>query len=81
MQTNVCKHCHKVFMSKFKSYRCEACKELDDSHFDDIEAYLREYPNSNAIQISQALGITALEVLHYVQEGRLNVSRGQFERL
>lgn len=81
MYTNVCKHCRKVFRSRFKAYACEACKQIDNDHFDDIEAYLKEYPNSNALQISEALGITAFEVLHYLKEGRLNISRGRFERL
>lgn len=81
MYTNLCKHCHKVFTSRFKAYACEECKKIDSDHFDDIEAYLKEYPNSNALQISEALGITAFEVLHYVKEGRLNVSRGRFEKL
>jgi hypothetical protein len=81
MYTNVCKHCHKVFKSKFKAYSCEACKNIDEDHFDYIEAYLKEYPNSNALQISEALGITAFEVLHYLKEGRLNISRGHFERI
>ncbi len=81
MHNNICKHCHKAFQSRYKTYSCSACKEIDSNHFDDIEAYLKEYPNSNALQISEALGITAFEVLNYVKEGRLNVSRGTFERL
>ncbi len=81
MYMNVCKHCHKVFRSRFKSYSCEECRQIDSDHFDDIEAYLKEYPNSNALQISEALGITAFEVLNYLKEGRLNISRGHFERL
>lgn len=81
MYTNVCKHCHKVFQSRFKTYACEDCKQIDNDHFDDIEAYLKEYPNSNALQISEALGITAYEVLNYLKEGRLNIARGHFEQL
>lgn len=81
MYTNVCKHCHKVFMSRFKAYSCKDCKEIDSEHFDDIVEYLKEYPNSNALQISEALGITAFEVLNYLKEGRLNISKGKFERL
>lgn len=81
MYTNVCKHCRKVFNSRFKSYSCEECKKIDNDHFDDIEAYLKEFPNSNALQISEALGITAFEVLNYLKEGRLNISRGRFEQL
>jgi hypothetical protein len=81
MYTNLCKHCNKVFLSRFKEYSCKDCKQLDSDHFDDIEAYLKEYPNSNALQISEALGITAFEVLNYLNEGRLNISRGHFEKL
>lgn len=81
MYTNVCRHCHKVFQSKFKKYSCSDCAKLDADQFDDIEAYLKEYPNSNALQISEALGITAFEVLNYLKEGRLNISRGHFEKL
>ncbi|MDF2907772.1 MAG: regulatory protein MerR [Herbinix sp.] len=81
MYTNVCKHCHKIFNSRFKAYSCEDCKKIDNDQFDNIESYLKEYPNSNALQISEALGITAYEVLNYLKEGRLNISRGQFEKL
>ncbi len=81
MYTNVCKHCRKVFKSRLKAYACIDCKDKDSDVFDDIEAYLKEYPNSNALQISEALGITAYEVLYYVKEGRLNESRGRFEKL
>jgi len=70
-----------VFSSRLKAYSCEKCKKVDSDHFDDIESYLKEYPNSNALQISEALGITAYEVLNYMKEGRLNISRGHFERL
>jgi hypothetical protein len=70
-----------VFLSRLKAYTCEECRKTDDDHFDDIEAYLKEYPNSNALQISEALGITAYEVLNYLKEGRLNIARGHFEKL
>ena len=40
-------------------------------NIDEIEEYLRKYPNSNALQISEELGIMAYEVLKYQEEGRL----------
>lgn len=81
MYTNVCRHCLKVFKSRLKTYTCKDCMGIDNKHFDEIEAYLKKYPNSNALQISEALGITAYEVLNYLKEGRLNISRGHFEKL
>jgi transposase-like protein len=81
MYTNTCKHCHKVFQSKSKTYTCQECKEIDFNQFDDIEAYLKEFPNSNAMQISEALGISAYEVLSFLKEGRLNMTKGIFSRL
>ncbi|BCN30498.1 hypothetical protein [Anaeromicropila herbilytica] len=81
MYTNVCKHCKKVFKSKILIFSCKDCIKLDANHFDAIELYLKMYPNSNALQISDELGITAYEVLQYVKEGRLKESRGTFEQL
>jgi hypothetical protein len=81
MYTNVCRHCHKEFKSRFKAYSCNECRKQDEDYFDKIEAYLKEYPNSNALQISEALGITAYQVLTYLKEGRLNISRGHFKRI
>ncbi|HHT88800.1 MAG TPA: hypothetical protein GX002_07310 [Clostridiales bacterium] len=81
MYTNICKHCNKLFRARHKAYSCSECRDKDEDYFDKIEAYLKEYPNSNALQISEALGITAYQVLSYLQEGRLNISRGRFERI
>lgn len=81
MYTNICKHCLKEFKSRKKVYSCDECNKKDEDYFDKIEAYLKEYPNSNALQISEALGITAYQVLNYMKEGRLNVARGYFERI
>lgn len=81
MYTNICKHCRKVFKSRIKQYTCIACEATDTLFFDAIQDYLRKFPNSNAIQIAEALGISAYEVLQYMSEGRLSVSRGRFEQL
>ncbi|MDI9509599.1 MAG: hypothetical protein GX319_07080 [Clostridiales bacterium] len=81
MHNNICKHCLKQFSSRFKAYSCNECRDKDEGYFDEIEAYLKEYPNSNALQISEALGITAYQVLNYLKEGRLNINSGRFERI
>lgn len=81
MYTNVCKHCHKVFQSRIRAYSCRECKSKDENHFDEIEEYLKKYPASNALQISEELGITAYEVLKFQQEGRLCQIKGIFSKL
>lgn len=81
MYTNICKHCLKQFKSRTSSFTCNECKLKDEDYFDMIEVYLKEYPNSNALQVSEALGITAYQVLNYLKEGRLNINRGYFEQI
>lgn len=80
MQLNMCKHCHKVFYNNQKLSTCENCKNRDDELFGRIEEYLMKYPNSNAIQISEGLKIQAYEVLSFIDEGRLTIAKGYFEK-
>ncbi|WP_066716151.1 hypothetical protein [Clostridium sp. Marseille-P299] len=81
MHINVCKHCKKVYTSKFVSYACNECKEKDDLQFEQIKEYLMKYPNSNALQIAEALDISAYIIIQYLNEGRLMTSKGNFERI
>ena len=81
MYTNKCKFCGKIFVSKLKSTTCASCKHLDEELFSKIEEYLRRFPNSNAMQIADGLEISALDVLQYIDEGRLQLSKGEFRKL
>ncbi|MCR5793101.1 MAG: hypothetical protein K6G65_08025 [Lachnospiraceae bacterium] len=81
MYTSVCKHCHKVFKSRIRTACCNDCRSTDENCFDDIVEYLRRFPNSNAVQIAEELGISAYVVLKFLEEGRLELSRGTFSRL
>jgi hypothetical protein len=81
MYTNVCKHCHKVFKAKIQTTCCKECRDLEESQLDDIVAYLREYPHSNALQIAEELGIHPYEIVKYMEEGWLNPVKGSFEKL
>lgn len=62
-------------------YCCQDCKKIDKMRYEQIKAYLNNYPNSNAIQIADALQIKPYTVLKYVDEGLLVVGRGEFEQL
>ena len=78
---NVCKHCQKQYISPTQGYCCEACKDIDEMRYAQIKAYLSHYPNSNALQISEALDIKPYTILKYVDEGMLVVGKGEFEKL
>ena len=78
---NVCKHCQNQYISATKSYCCPNGKTIDKMRFDQICAYLKNFPNSNAVQVAEALDIKAYTVLKYVDEGTLTFGRGEFERL
>lgn len=81
MYTNVCKHCYKVFRSKIRTMCCRDCRGQEEEQLDDIVQYLKRYPNSNALQISEELGIPAYTVLKYLEEGWLERSTGEFKQL
>lgn len=81
MYNNRCKHCFKTFRSKIKTGFCPECSKLDETLFDRIEEYLKKYPNSNALQISESLEIDLYSVIGFMNEGRLIRSPGRFSRL
>ncbi len=81
MKLNQCKYCGAMFKSTYTSVVCNHCKELDDILFSRIEEYLKKFPNSNAIQIADGLEIPTFEVVRFIDEGRLQFSKGKFEKL
>ena len=66
-----CKHCGKEYEGYKGTCTCDNCKDIDNMIFTQIRIYLRKYPNSNAIQISEALGINVNLIIKYIEEGRL----------
>lgn len=79
----VCKHCQRQYIKKNNMYTatCELCKPVDDMIFAQIVAYLKNYPNSNALQIGDALGIKPMLVVKYIDEDRIRMSGGTFSKL
>ena len=76
-----CRICKKAFPSFTKVFSCEECRDADEKLFTLIEEYLTVYPNSNAIEISNALKIKTELIISYIDEGRLTYSRGHFEKI
>ena len=68
-----CRHCKKLFTSSVKRKVCEECAKKEEELFVRIKDYLRQYPNSNAMQIAEGLGINVMSVLYFIDEGRLSM--------
>ena len=66
-----CRICKKAFPSLTKVFSCQECRDADEKLFALIEEYLKVYPNSNAIEISNALNIKTELIISYIDEGRL----------
>ncbi len=81
MKVCVCRFCGKIFKHHTKISACSSCRNLDDELFDAIRDYLKQFPNSNAIEIAEGLDITTMDVLRYIDEGRLVVSKGTFKEI
>lgn len=81
LYTNVCKHCHKVFKSKIRTMCCKDCRGEDEDQLDDIVKYLKQYPNSNALQIAEELGIHPYVIVKFIDEGWLGKASGTFSKL
>lgn len=78
---SVCKHCQKQYFSHTPGYCCPDCKDIDKMRFELIKAYLKRFPNSNAMQIADALDLKTYTVLKYVDEGMLVIGKGEFEQI
>lgn len=78
----VCKHCMKQYIKTgLYTATCDNCKDIDNMIFAQICAYLKNYPNSNALQVGEALGIRPMVVVKYIDEGRLCTNNGTFSML
>lgn len=56
-----------------REYVCQVCGQNDQDEYQLIRNYVRSYPNSNAMQIANATGISVSKILHYIKNGSLSV--------
>ncbi|MBY0050996.1 hypothetical protein EB820_20740 [Brevibacillus agri] len=68
--------------SKMKpnEYSCHVCGENEMEDYRMIRNYVRSYPNSNAMQIANATGISVSKILRYIKNGSLTVVDNQSRR-
>ncbi|MFD2370731.1 hypothetical protein ACFSO0_12420 [Brevibacillus sp. GCM10020057] len=61
-------------------YKCRVCGESDLDEYRAIRNYVRSFPNSNAMQIANATGISVSKILRYIKNGSLTIVDNQPRR-
>lgn len=59
---------------------CLSCQEGDMDDYKVVRNYLRANPNSNAMQVSNATGISVSKILRYIRTGSLSVVNDDVRR-
>ncbi len=59
---------------------CRICNHSDMDEYRMVREYLRSNPNSNAMQIANATGISISKILRYIKSGSLTVVDGDYPR-
>lgn len=52
---------------------CKTCYASDLDDYRTVREYLRAYPNSNAMQVANATGISVSKIMKYIRDGSLTV--------
>lgn len=81
LKLHTCRICGFSYYSRSNSNICDDCAKKAEFMYQEITAYLRRFPNSNAMQISEALHIPAYDVLTFLENGSLERSRGTLSPL
>jgi len=56
-----------------KDLICSVCGQNDFDEYQLIRNYVKTYPNSNAMQIANATGISISKILRFIKSGSLTV--------
>ncbi|MFY0542539.1 hypothetical protein [Brevibacillus sp. H7] len=59
---------------------CRVCNHSDMDEYRAVREYLRSNPNSNAMQIANATGISVSKILRYIKTGSLTVVDSEYSR-
>lgn len=74
MNLRNCKKCGKLHCDPGPV--CRSCLKREEEKFEEVKAYLKEYPNSPMTVVAQETGVTISELERYLREGRLEATVG-----
>lgn len=65
-----CPQCGKLF-KKIGRNLCPACIEKEEKMFDIVREYVRDNPNANVMETSEATGVPEKVIMQFLRDGRL----------
>lgn len=74
MNIRNCRKCGKVFNYITGLPICPSCKEAAEKRFQDVKKYIRENPNSDIRQVSEACEVEQNQIQQWIREERLQFS-------
>lgn len=54
---------------------CNNCNDKEMTEYRKVKEFLRSYPNSNAMQVANATGISVSKITKYLRDGLLTSAR------
>ncbi len=79
MELKNCKKCGRLHNGTGKI--CSECLKKEEEKFNLVKSYLKEYPDSSLIKVSDETGVTVAEIERFLREGRLQVTTGMSDFL
>ena len=76
MEVRNCKGCGRLFNVINREVICPDCVRKLEDKFQEVKAYLEEYPNSSVDAVSSATGASVKQIRKWVKEERLILSEG-----
>jgi hypothetical protein len=76
--SDICHRCGSIIPANDAS--CQTCYLSEMDEYKIVRNYLRSHPNSNAMQIANATGISISNILRYIKDGSLTVVNSENQR-
>ncbi|UFJ39406.1 hypothetical protein LOK74_15170 [Brevibacillus humidisoli] len=71
--SEVCPSCGRL--KRANQEFCSSCWDGETRDYRAVKAYLRTHPNSNAMQIANATGVSVSKIMRYIRDGALMTDR------
>jgi predicted transposase YbfD/YdcC len=76
--SDICHRCGNIIHAN--DVCCQTCYQSEMDDYKIVRDYLRSHPNSNAMQIANATGISISNILRYIKDGSLTVVNSEKQR-